>query len=305
MFVVRKKENEVYSLPAKEITHRQAKEITSELAFKIVKKLAEKPMYPLMLAKALRVHEQKVYYHIRNLEAAGLIQVTSQKQVQGAVAKYYSVEKPAFVVMVREMEKTTKFSPQSSVDFLEPFIRDGQLNASIIVGSPDPHGPDKARSRDGYYGIDLALFLGTYLTYVPRTLVMLDTEARERDMQNNLILIGGPIVNKVTQEVHTALPLYFDKEQNWAVYSKISGQSYPSDEVGIIVAGTNPFNKKNKVLLVAGRRFSGTRAAIIAFIKHFDVVQEGNVHKKGVLAKVVEGIDLDSDGIIDDVEFRE
>jgi len=58
-------------------------------------------------------------------------------------------------------------------------------------------------------------------------------------------------------------------------------------------------------LVVAGKRFSGTRAAIIAFLKGFKKITDGNIHNAGIHAKVVEGIDLDSDGIIDDIEFRE
>ena len=59
------------------------------------------------------------------------------------------------------------------------------------------------------------------------------------------------------------------------------------------------------LLIVAGKRFSGTRAAIIAFLKHFKRIAAGNIHDSHTLANVVEGVDLDSDGIVDDVEFRE
>ena len=73
----------------------------------------------------------------------------------------------------------------------------------------------------------------------------------------------------------------------------------------MIVKAKSPFNKDKSILVVAGKRFSGTRAAIIAFLKDFKKVTQGNVHNSSILAKVVEGIDLDSDGIIDDIEFRE
>jgi len=307
MFVVESKDNRVSSLPAKEIKAQDAKAFGSPLAIKIVNMLAVEEMYPIEIAKRLKLNEQKVYYHIRNLEKAGIIAVTREEDRQGARAKYFALQKPAFVVRFKDLEDSSKVMQlRTASSFLEPFVADGQLNAMIIVGSPDPHGPDKARSRDGYYGMDLALFLGTYLSYVPASTVKLDTEAREEDLKNNhLILIGGPVVNKIVGKVNKFLPIRFDAAQNYAVTSTISGNVYPSDETGIIVKAKNPFNKDKRILVVAGKRYTGTRAAIIAFLKHFSEVTSGNLHNNTIAAKIVEGVDLDSDGIVDDVEIRE
>jgi len=305
MFVVKKEKNQIFSLPIKEITAREAKNLSSELALKIVKLLTKKPMYPIELAKELKVHEQKVYYHIKNLEKSGIIKINKKEIKQGAVAKYYSVDKPAFVIRLKEFEETQNIIPRSNSEFLEPFIKNGQLDAMIIVGSPDPHGPEKARSRDGYYGIDLALFIGTFLNYVPDLNVRLDTEVRQEDLKNNLILIGGPVVNKITKDINDKMPIFFDKNNHWDIKSNISKNVYPTDETGLIVKLKNPFNQDKKILLVAGKRYSGTRAAIIAFLKYFKEIAKGNIHNKNIKARVVEGIDLNSDGIVDDIEFRE
>ena len=306
MFIVKKEKNAVYSLPAKEINPKDANILSSDLAIKILKLLAKEPMYPIEIAKKLKIHEQKVYYHIRNFEKAGIVRVAKQETKQGAIAKYYKLDQAAFVIKLKELEETQKIGTfKGESEFLEPFIRDGQLNAIIVVGSPDPHGQDRARSRDGYYGIDLGLFLGTFLNYVPKLNVKLDTEVRSEDLKKNLILIGGPIVNKVTEKINAKLPIKFDPDKNWMIESSISKQQYPGEEIGIIVTGKNPFADNKHVLLVAGRRFSGTRAAIIAFLKYFKEITEGNLHNKKIKAKVVEGVDLDSDGIVDDVEFRE
>ena len=303
MFIINKQKNEVYSLPAKEISAEHAKVVSSPLAQKIISLVSKEPMYPIDIAKSLKMHEQKIYYHIRNLEKSGVIQVVKRESRKGTTANYYSIVEPALVVSFRNFELTNKIAQvKSESKFLEPFIKDGVLDAMIIVGSPDPHGPDKARSRDGYYGMDLALFLGTFLNYVPKFIVKLDTEARDEDLDNNLILIGGPIVNKITDRANEHLPVRFEKG---SILSTISGNTYPHDECGIIVKAKNPFNKDKSVLVVAGKRFSGTRAAIIAFLRHFEKVKEGNVHNPETKAKVVEGIDADSDGIIDDAEFRE
>ena len=303
MFVIDKQKNEVYSLPAKEISAEHAKSVSSELAHKILNLLAIEAMYPIDIAKTLKVHEQKVYYHIRNLEQAGIIRIVKKETKQGATANYYALAEPAFVIKFKNFETTHKIAQiRNESEFLEPFIKNGQLDSLIIVGSPDPHGPDKARSRDGYYGMDLALFLGTFLNYVPKFNVKLDTEVRDEDLENNLILIGGPLVNKIVEKVNPKIPIRFE---NGSIKSTISNEAYPQDECGLIVKAKSPFNKDKYVLVVAGNRFSGTRAAIIAFLKGFKKITSGNIHNSSIKAKIVEGIDLDSDGIIDDIEFRE
>jgi len=303
MFVIEKEKNEIFSLPAKELKFNNLKNFGTDLAQKIVKSISEEAKYPADIAKELKVHEQKVYYHIRNLEKAGIVKVVKKETKQGAVANFYALTEPAFIVKFKELQSTQKISQfKNESVYLEPFVKNGKLDALIIVGSPDPHGPDKARSRDGYYGIDLALFLGTFLNYVPEFNVKLDTDIRENELLNNLILIGGPITNKAMERFNDKLPIKFE---NGNIKSTISNELYPQDECGIIVKAKNPLNKDKSLLVVAGKRFSGTRAAIIAFLKHFKKITNGNVHNPNIKANVVEGIDLDSDGIVDDVEFRE
>ena len=68
MYVVKKDKQGVVSLPAKELDFNSVRYLSSELAQKILKIIADKPSYPKEIAKNLKVHEQKVYYHIRNLE---------------------------------------------------------------------------------------------------------------------------------------------------------------------------------------------------------------------------------------------
>jgi len=306
MFVVTKNEKGIRSLPAQEIKAGDSNVLSSDLAIKIIKLLVERPMYPKEIARELKLNEQKVYYHIRNFEKAGIVSIASHETKQGAMAKYYQLASPAFVVLFKELEETNKIATlKSESSFLEPFIKNGTLDATIVVGSPDPHGPDKARSRDGYYGIDLGIFIGTFLNYVPSLNVKLDTEVQEQDLKKNLILIGGPIVNKVTGRINDNLPVRFDRDTKWSIKSTITNKIYPNDEIGIIVLTKNPFNREKDILLVAGKRFSGTRAAIIAFLRYFKEVTKGNLKNPKIKAKIVEGIDRDSDGIVDDIEFKE
>ncbi len=307
MNVIKTTKGRTVSLPAKELTPEKLKPLTSKLAQKILSLLSKEPLYPKAIAKKLSVNEQKVYYHIRNLERAGVVEVTKSEPVGGSVANFYTLTFPAFVARFGEFKIAPKFqeAKEKPKQFFEPFIEEGSLNAVIIVGSPDPHGPEKARSRDGYYGIDLSLFMGTFLDYIPSLNVKLDTEARSEDLEKNIILIGGPVVNAITERINDKMDIRFVKEDNWKVRSLISGNEYHSDEIGVIIKTRNPFNPRKQLLLVAGKRHAGTRAVIIAFIKHFDEILRGNIFKPGNMAKVVEGIDRDSDSIVDDVEFLE
>ena len=43
----------------------------------------------------------------------------------------------------------------------------------------------------------------------------------------------------------------------------------------------------------------------LAFLKHFEEICNGNKHASRIYAKVIEGYDLDSDGIVDAVEILE
>lgn len=307
MHVIQRTKEGVVSLPAKELTPKEIKSTTSPLAKAILEKLALKEDYPRNLAKELNLNEQKIYYHIRKLEKSKVVEVSKTKYIGGAKTNFYKLTEPAFVVKFKDFETAQNIGEleERPKSFLEPFIDDGQLNARIIVGSPDPHGPERARSRDGYYGIDLALFLGTFLNYLPTTNVMLDTEAKEEDLQNNLIIIGGPVINSVAEKINNSLPIFFEKESHWDIKSDISKKTYGSDETGIIVKAKSPFNPKKQVLLIAGKRYAGTKAVMIAFIRYFKEIIKGNKFDEKILAKVVEGIDLDSDGIVDDVEILE
>jgi len=307
MLVVEDRKQTLVSLPAKPLSEKQIRAASSYLAQRILKELASSPTYPMALAKRLKMHEQKIYYHIRKLEHVNLIEVIKKQDVHGTTANIYAPTAPAFVFALKEFTEAHKV-PGIKIrpdEFLSPIIENNELNGVIIVGSPDPHGPDMARSRDGYYGIDLALFLGTFLTHLDDLSVRLDTEVRSEDLQKNLILIGGPVVNIITQKVNDKLPLRFDKEKNWAIQSTVSKKTYHADECGIIVKVKNPFNSKKWILVVAGKRYAGTRAVTLAFIKYFSELAKGNSVDPSVPARVVEGLDRNADGIVDDVKFVE
>ncbi len=294
------------SLACEPRSFTQLKAGGSALAQRVLALLSERPRYSHELAKLLKVHEQKVYYHVRKLARAGLIRQERQEEIRGAAAKYYTLAAPSFSVLLEEPRPTTRIgavAPRAAT-FLAPFLKDGKQDFLIVVGSPDAHGPGMSRAKDGGYAVDLALFLGSHLAERPVPAVKLDTELREEDLRRNLIVIGGPIVNTLAKRINPKLPIRF-QEDGKTILSTITKRTYDGDEIGIIVKTENPFAKGKGLLFIAGRRGAGTKAAIIAFLKRFDTLVEGNTHRPGMLAHVVEGKDMDSDGLVDDAAFKE
>jgi len=311
VYVIDQKSGKTLSLPARIAEPSDISPAFSPLAWKILKLLAEKPSYPKEIAKRLKVHEQKIYYHIRNLEKAKLIEKIGEQAKQGALAKIYSTRDPALVLLLKKLKPASKIiqTKPEYQKFLEPFIEAGRLNALIIMGSPEPHGATRARAKDGPEATSIALFLGSFLSQPPENPIILDTQVRESHLKNNLILIGGPGVNVITDRVNNRLPIRFQPAKGQkgyflSIYSSASDKTYKEEE-GIIVKTKNPFNKKKEILLICGKRRAGTKAAVLAFLKKFDDVCAHNKYDKSLYAHVVEGLDRNSDGIIDDVEILE
>lgn len=298
------------AIPMKNLkTPDKFKPLQNHLAWKIYLELSKNPMCPNDLAKKLGANAQNVYYHVKQLRKAGLIKVLRTEERHGATAKIYGA-KPTVLAVVPEIEfekvPVGKISSASALSgFLKPFISDGRLNCKIIVGSPDPHGKYRARASDACCAIDLSLFIGSLVTTGNFQNYKLDTEVREGDLNSNLILIGGPKANIITAQIESKLPIQMREEEDWNLVSKTSGQVYSEDENGFIAKIDSPWNKESRIIVIAGKRFSGTRAAVLAFVKHFEEVSRGNRYDSKIAAKVVKGVDVNSDGIVDEVEFLE
>jgi DNA-binding transcriptional ArsR family regulator len=86
------KEVEVLESPAK------ARGLLHHLRWEILKLLAEKPRHASEIARILGEHEQKIYYHMRQLENLGLIKLERKLELQGALAKIYAPTKYAFAL---------------------------------------------------------------------------------------------------------------------------------------------------------------------------------------------------------------
>lgn len=288
------------------------KGLLNNVRWEILKLLAERPRYPADIAKHLNLHEQKVYYHIKQLEANGLIEVKNKKEHGGTLAKYYTVTDYAFALELPSGDmKLADFPMRNESEklksFLYPFINNGQLNANIVVGSPDPHGPHQVRARDGHYAIDVALFLGQIVTMPEKFTTALDIDIKSKEsIDTNLIIVGGPLTNLITGDINNYLPVKFkiDSFPFRGILSQKTGKTYDEDNIGIIAKIVNPQNTTKSILIFAGNRTNGTKGAVLALTRFTETILE-RYNGEDNWACVVEGLDIDGDGKVDSIKVLE
>lgn len=311
LFITRDKINKIVASRSKIIDIENIKYVNSKLAKKILKELLNSPLYPKEIARRIGINEQIVYYHIRNLYNAGFLEISKKKQVSGIITKYYKVSSNVFSILLDSPKNFLEYE-NNLVDvyyFLNPFIENGKMNSIIVFGSPEPHGPTRSRAKDLKIGAELCLLLGSFLNEYNKEYVKLDVEVRENDLRkNNIIIVGGPGVNTVAAKINEKLPIKFAKRVNeryLAIYSSLSKKFYEEETQGIIIKARNPFNKDKYILLIAGRRYVGTKAAMLSLLKHLKDICKGNKYNNKIFGHVVEGIDINSDGVIEDVMILE
>ncbi len=257
-------------------------DILGETDKKILKLLRRKEMYPMEIARELGKNEQTIYYHVKMLQKRGMIVPTRKAIVGGIKTTYFSLASESFLIRIGEYKKIAKVPierPKIISDFVD--------NSKIIVGSPLSHGKFGNVSRDIESVADLSFFLGTF-SNVPRVVTLRDTNVR--DIKQNLIIVGGPAVNTIMYKINKHLRARFDDKMN----IKFGRDVYKNDDVGLVEKISNPWSKRHKILVVAGKSYRGTRSAVIAVIKY---------HEKLSNVNIVQGYDKDSDGVIDDVSF--
>jgi DNA-binding transcriptional ArsR family regulator len=277
--------------------------LANKTALNLIKELSKKPLCAMDLARRLGLHEQKVYYNLRRLQKAGIIKLLRTEERTGGTAKIYSLVEPVISVKLADnafLSIDTKVALRK-LDLLRPFVENGKLNAKIVFGDPYPHGKFDAGGLDGCYISDLNLFLGSFTKDVNFPAFSLDIQMRERDLKDNLIIVGSPKGNTITYKLNSFLPIYFDENTGWTMVSRITGRRYDDDFGGVVEIIENPFKKDKKIMVLAGKRTRGTMAAVLAFTKHFDEVMSGNIKDRRVIARVVHGTDSNGDGYVDDV----
>jgi DNA-binding transcriptional ArsR family regulator len=295
---------------------QKMKMVLGSLSWKILDMLSKREMYPLEIARQLGMHEQKVYYHIRKLAKAGAITVEREEKKKGAIAKYYRTVSPAFGIEFPGGYKPIQNVCALSIDkqlqeFFREFVSNGVFDGKIVVGSPQPHGPFKTSARDGHYAAHLALFLGQFAKMPTEFAVKLDVDVKaEKEEKNNLILVGGPGTNLLTQEINEYLPIRFimqSSEQGFllgGLSSEKTLQVYTSDVSGLIAKIVNPWDSTKRIVILAGNKAVGTKACVLALTNFWKKTLQ-KYRGQDPFAVVIQGFDLDGDGKVDSIEVNE
>ena len=288
------------ALNCMEIDEKSISALSKE-RLQILKMITKQPMYAAEIARELGMEEQALYYHIKILQKAGLVKFTDYEEKRGGVAKKFIASTESVALVLKDSWKHFAYSKKAIPKIFVPFIDNGAFDGTFVVGSPDPHGKYRARASE-FPILELAMLLGSYATF-SFPLYLLDTQMKEEEKKQNLIIAGGPKVNMLTAEINNVLPLRFDKE-TFEIRSKFSKKRY-SGNIGVIELLANTFAPSKKILLIGGLNHQGTRAAILAIIKKMKQIEEGNKYNPKTIAKIVEGFDENGDGIVDTVEILE
>src|SRR3989304_4208777 len=138
-YVIKEKEGRLYYSDALIVENPEAlKIIDHPIRLKLLNLLAKTPMYPAELAKELKMHEQKVYYHIKQMNNSGLLDIVEKEEIRGTVAKKFSPKVLNFAFTLskdwKELHSLLESRDKDILKFLSPFIYQNRLNSYIAVG---------------------------------------------------------------------------------------------------------------------------------------------------------------------------
>jgi len=278
------------------------------LGHKILRILAKGPDYPSNIARELKLYHQVVYYHMKRLEKAGLVQRVSEKTVRGGKASLYALTSGGYAV---EFDvKGVEFASPSTLsrseklgEFLKEFISpEGRLEGWIVVGSPEAHGPNRTQGRDGHYAIQLGFALGQFVRLPTTFPVKLDVDLKAEKLQgSNLLVVGGPRTNLVAAELNPHLPIRFSEENFFGSIVDAAGRRYMSEFDSVVAKVANPWDASKVCVAAAGLSGAATKAAVIGLTNMADTVLAK--YNGGEFAAVLHGVDMDGDGKVDSVEM--
>jgi len=162
---------------------------------------------------------------------------------------------------------------------LRGFFGNNRENKILIIygtQNPDPTGTehDKKLAEE---------FTSWFLPVGVEFVVIADIDVTEEDLsENNFILIGGPVANKITKELNEDLPIRFKNvngvwglehnlPEDTLVFSgfydtlvkSIEKERYEDPNIGVMEAFRNPYNKEKYGVLIAGNSREGTTNVIV------------------------------------------
>lgn len=290
-------------LDAKQINQEQLRALSNETRKNILKKLESNPSYPRQVSRELDISKQKAYYHFEKLIESDLIEKTKTENVSGGSAQFYKPSSAAYVVDIEGSGDGVSWKYSSSArKFLGPMTHSSKNRENyVVVGSPDQHGPDQVKARDGHLAGEVGMMLGQY--GIRSTSTKLDTEVRNQGaFDKNMILIGGVLTNTLTKKFNQEFKAGFEGEE--FPYRKIETpeEVYSQGEVGVIAKAVNPLDTDKRIFMAAGVQNRGTQAAVTAFRDLENILGDYN---NGDFYRVVRGLDRSGDGKIDDYEVLE
>jgi DNA-binding transcriptional ArsR family regulator len=278
----------------------------SALGNTILSFLSKGPSYPSNIARKLGKHHQIVYYHMHRLERAGLIKQFGHESVRGGRANLYKLTSAGYAIefdVKEEIFHSLTAVARSSTfgNFFKNLFVNNEFDGWIVVGSPEPHGPDRTQGRDGHYAVQLGFALGQFVRLPTRFPVKLDVDIKNEKLEHsNLIIVGGPRTNIMAAEVNPHLPIRFSEESFWGSIVDDKGKRYFSELDALIVKTKNPWEASRTYIIIAGLTSAATKAAMIGLTNLADQVLDS--YSEGDFAVVLRGADLDGDGKVDSVE---
>jgi hypothetical protein len=155
------------------------------------------------------------------------------------------------------------------------------------------------------------LFLGQFVKLPEEFAVKLDVDVKaEKAEETNMIVVGGPGTNLITQEVNEFMPIRFNmmpSEHGFLLGGLISektGNTYTADTVGVISRIVNPWSDERRIIVLAGNKAVGTKACVLALTRFYkDSLRKFSNDEP--FAAVIQGFDLDGDGKVDSIEVLE
>lgn len=211
----------------------------------------------------------------------------------------YAVEFPVEGEQLPSIQSASR--PKEVGRFFSEFIAGGLLEGWIVVGSPVPHGKSSTQARDGHYAVQLGFALGQFVPIPSIFPVKLDVDIKAEKLEgSNLVMVGGPRTNLISEELNSHLQTKFTQTGFWGSIADEEGNSYASETDCMVVKVKNPWASGKWCVMIAGLTGAGTKAGIIGVTNQSHSVLKD--YRAGEFYCVLRGVDRDGDGKVDGVD---
>lgn len=254
-----------------EITPYVARLLSHDIRWQIMILLSnDETNYAKRISEELGISESNVHYHMAKLREAGLIVPIGIKtgKRRGRAKLFKPVAAEYYLSLDPRLRREQTDIVFDRI-FARHFVKNGEFDGKIIVGSADPHGAYNAVSRDAFLAGELAWYIGSHLAYYDKEsgsfpyYVMTDLDYENQPEVINCVLIGGHITNTLTAHYNEILEGKFGVrfvENRIMAGSEIFAQA----EHGLVALFEQPANPGYWTFILAGVGSMGTKSAIRA-----------------------------------------